>query len=39
MDIFFFFLTQNLMEKSSAYLTTVKKVDQNICSGTKNDRH
>jgi hypothetical protein len=27
------------MKKSSAYLTTVKKMDQNICSGTKNDHH
>jgi len=27
------------MKKSSAYLTTVKKMAQNICSGTKNDCH
>jgi hypothetical protein len=27
------------MKKSSAYVTSVKKMDQNMCSGTKNDRH
>jgi hypothetical protein len=27
------------MKKSSAYLTTVKKMDQNMWSGTKNGRH
>jgi len=26
-------------KKSSAYLTTVKQMDQNIYSGTKNDHH
>jgi hypothetical protein len=27
------------MKKSSAYITTFTKMDQNVCSGTKKDRH